>query len=115
MPVGGSLGGHREAITGLRVSLCLVAEVKKAFSDNITCGVGVEGERVGEGEGDTSGAIHGGAESSQRRGRRSLIHAHHINNVMGVRLPNPPTTARPGNAFGPGTMIIHAGGDSTVI
>lgn len=39
--------------------------------------MGLEGERVGEGEGNTSGALHSGAEQVIGRGRRRPLHPHH--------------------------------------
>lgn len=40
-------------------------------------GVGMEGECVGEGEGDVAGEVHGGAEQTVSRGRRRPLHPHH--------------------------------------
>lgn len=49
-------------------------------------GVGVEGERVGEGKRNAAGEVHGGAEQTVGWGRRRPLHAHH-QQCDGVRLP----------------------------
>lgn len=56
------------------------------FNVCITTGVGVEGERVGEGERDAAGEVHGGAEQTVGRGRRRPLHPHHQQRD-GVRFP----------------------------
>ncbi len=49
-------------------------------------GVGVEGERVGEGEGDAAGEVHGGTEQAISWGQRRPLHPHHQQRD-GVGLP----------------------------
>lgn len=49
-------------------------------------GVGVEGECVGEGEGDAVGEVHSGAEQTLSRGRWGPLHPHHQQRD-GVRFP----------------------------
>ena len=43
----------------------------------VAAGVGVEGERVGEGEGDAVREVHGGAEQIVSRRRRRPLHPYH--------------------------------------
>lgn len=43
----------------------------------IVSGLGMEGERVGEGERNAAGEVHSGAEQTVRRGRGRPLHAHH--------------------------------------
>lgn len=59
--------------------------VTKAFV-TFVAGLGVEGERVGEGERHADGALHGGAEQAAVAGRRRPLHPHHQQR-HGVRLP----------------------------
>lgn len=49
-------------------------------------GLGMEGERVGEGEGNAAGEVHSGAEQTVHRGRGCPLQAHH-QQCDGVGLP----------------------------
>lgn len=49
-------------------------------------GVGLEGERVGEGERHVDGALHGRAKQAAVAGRGRALHTHHQQR-HGIRLP----------------------------
>lgn len=61
-------------------------ELMRVFSCVCAAGVGMEGERVGEGERDAPGEVHRGAEQTGGGGRRRPLHPHHQQRD-GVGLP----------------------------